>query len=203
MELLKYILLIIFSYLVGSINVAVLISSYILHKDVRTAGSGNAGATNVARVFGLKMGIITLLCDFLKTFLAMWAGSHFLGNNGMVFAAAACLIGHSWPVFFKFKGGKGVAVGGMIALILDWRLFLILIAIFAIVYILSKTISICSITVAIFFPIVQIILNEPSLIKICLGIFIAVLIVFQHRSNISRIFAGTEPKFKPKSNKNT
>lgn len=201
METLKYILLILISYGMGSINVAVLISTYILHRDVRNEGSGNAGATNVARVFGMKMGVITLLCDFLKTVLAMCIGHMLLGEDGLVIAAAACLVGHSWPVFFKFKGGKGVAVSGMIALMLDWRLFVILVAVFAITFLLTKTVSICSIVSAISFPIAQVILGETSLLKIFLGLFIFTLVTFQHRLNIARIVAGKEPKFKPKAGK--
>lgn len=201
METLKYILLILISYCIGSINVAVLISTYILHRDVRNEGSGNAGATNVARVFGMKMGVITLLCDFLKTVLAMCIGNMLLGDDGLVIAAAACLVGHSWPVFFKFKGGKGVAVSGMIALMLDWRLFVILVAVFAITFLLTKTVSICSIVSAISFPIAQVILGESSLLKIFLGLFIFTLVTFQHRLNIARIVAGKEPKFKPKAGK--
>lgn len=99
-------------YLIGSLSVSILISKYIFHQDVRTLGSGNAGAANAARTLGAGVGLLTLLGDFLKGVISMLLGSCLGGATGLAIAGAACMIGHCFPIYFGFKGGKAVAHGG-------------------------------------------------------------------------------------------
>lgn len=195
MEILKYLVVIVFSYLLGSVSVAVVITKGILKKDVRESGSGNAGATNVARIFGLGLGAVTLLGDLLKTAVSMLFGRFLLGDTGFILAAFACSVGHCWPVYFKFKGGKGVAVACAIAIMLDWRLFAILISVFIILFAVTRIVSISSIIAASGFPFVLLLLGERSPLVLALGVYIALLILFLHRENIKRLIQHTEPKF--------
>jgi len=197
MTVLKLLLVAVIAYLSGSVSTAVLISIWLYRRDVRKEGSGNAGATNVARTFGIKIGLITLVGDFLKTGLAAWFGNWLFGDFGLVIACGFCMIGHIWPVFFSFRGGKGVATAGMIALILDWRLFLILIGVFGIAFLFSRRVSVCSICCAIAFPITLAILGT-TLPRLILGIFIALIVIWRHNGNIKRLQNGTEPEFKAK-----
>ncbi|MBO4331366.1 MAG: glycerol-3-phosphate acyltransferase, partial [Oscillospiraceae bacterium] len=109
-------------YLIGSLSIAVIYTKIKYRRDVRTQGSGNAGATNVARVFGLGAGLLTFAGDGLKTAAAMLLGRFIAGEPGFIAAGAACLIGHAWPVFFGFKGGKGIACSTAVLLILfPWQ----------------------------------------------------------------------------------
>ncbi len=198
MEILRYVAAIVVPYLIGSISVAVLLTKYVLKKDVRKAGSGNAGATNVARVFGLNLGVVTLLGDILKTIIAMLFGKLVLGEVGLILAAAGCIVGHCWPIYFGFKGGKGVAVGAATALMLDWRFFLLLVLVFFTVAIITKIVSISSITAAVSYPIFMFLLGMRDPLEMALGIFIAAAVVFMHRGNIKRLLNRSEPKFKLK-----
>ncbi len=188
------VLCIILGYLLGSVSVSILVSKNLFHDDVRNHGSGNAGATNVARVFGLKAGFLTFLGDFLKSVLSMWLGKLLAGDTGLALAGAACLIGHCFPVFFRFRGGKAVSAGAAVGLMLDWRLFLISIAVFLIVAFLFKIASVASMSGAIA-QAAAAFLFTGSLPLILLAVFTAILVVFMHRSNIRRLIAGTEPQF--------
>ena len=110
-------------YLIGSLSVSILISKYIFHQDVRTLGSGNAGAANAARTLGAGVGLLTLLGDFLKGVISMLLGSCLGGATGLAIAGAACMIGHCFPIYFGFKGGKAVATAAAVALMIDWACF--------------------------------------------------------------------------------
>ena len=111
-------------YLLGSLSISILLSKNLLGRDVRRHGSGNAGATNMARVFGMHAGLLTLAGDMLKAAAAMLLGFWLLGDTGMALGGVACLLGHCFPVLHGFKGGKGVSSGAMVALMIDWRVFL-------------------------------------------------------------------------------
>ncbi len=195
----KIILTAIAGYLCGSFSTAVLLIKHTKGEDVRTKGSKNAGATNVARVYGMKMGLITLFGDMIKTAIPSILGHFLLGDLGVAIACAAVLIGHCWPVFFGFKGGKGVSAAACVALFIDWRLFLILLALFFITFAITKTVSVCSILAAIEYSIVFILLNGFTAPYVYLTLFITFLVPFMHRENIKRIFKGEEKKFKPNS----
>ena len=140
---------IIIGYLLGSISVSVLLSKFVFKGDVRNFGSGNAGATNMARVYGAKGGAIVLIGDFLKAIIActvslLIAPSKY-SEVCILAVGIACLIGHAFPVFFGFKGGKGVTVGAAVALMIDWKALLFIFIVFVIVFIFTHIVSISSI----------------------------------------------------------
>jgi glycerol-3-phosphate acyltransferase PlsY len=139
-------------YLLGSFNVGVLLSKYAYHDDVRNHGSGNAGATNMARTFGLKAGALTLGGDMLKGVTSMWLGLKLAGKPGLALAGASCVAGHCWPVYYGFKGGKGVAVGAAVALMIDPRVFLSAMGVFAAAAFGSKKVSVGSLSAAVTLP---------------------------------------------------
>lgn len=197
----KYALIAVIAYLLGSISVAVLLTREAMGSDVRKQGSGNAGATNVARVFGMKAGIATLLGDMVKAALSGLAGWLISGETGLAVACLACLVGHCWPVYFGFKGGKGVSVAGCIALLLDWRFFLALVAWFAIMAILSRRVSFASCTSAVVYPLLYWHFNRGMSVQLAVCIIIALIVLILHRGNISRLIHGTEPVFRAKSSK--
>ena len=191
-----YALSCVLGYLLGSISISILISRHVFHQDVRQSGSGNAGATNVARVFGLGAGVLTFLGDFAKTLLAAWLGSLLGGVSGSCLGAAFALIGHCFPVYYRFRGGKAVSAGAAAALVIDWRIFVLAVAVFALAALLSKTASVSSMSAAGMVA-VGTILFAPSTAQLLLGLFTCALVLFMHRSNIRRLIAGTEPKFHP------
>ena len=193
---LSYILSAVAGYLLGSISISILLSRHLFHQDIRGEGSGNAGATNVARVFGLRAGALTFLGDFLKTVLSLWLGNLLGGTVGMCIAVAAALIGHCFPVYYGFRGGKAVSAGAAAALAIDWRVFVIALAVFAVAALLSRTASVSSMSAALAVGISSIFL-APTAAQRILGIFTGVLVIVMHRSNIRRLLAGTEPKFHP------
>ena len=198
MEIWKIGLAAVAGYLLGSISVAIVACRRLYGADVREYGSGNAGATNVARVFGMKAGVLTFVGDLIKSAVALLLGTWLCGEAGRCAAACACLVGHCWPVFFGFRGGKGVTVSAAVALLLDPRLFLILVAVFFIAFFCPCTVSICSISAAIAYPLIMLLLHDTSRPMLITGIFVALLVIFLHRENIKRILHGTEPKFKAK-----
>ena len=182
-------------YLLGSVSVAVLLTKRLPKGDVRKQGSGNAGATNVARVYGVWVGLATLVGDGLKTALAMYLGSLLAGEPGMVIAAFGCLMGHCFPLYFGFKGGKAVCVSAAIGLFLDWRFFLILVAVFFLTFLLTRRVSVCSMTAAVAYPLGMLVLGCFPWYTLALGCFITVFVIFMHRENLKRLLKGTEPKF--------
>lgn len=191
---LAIILCVILSYLLGSVSTSILITRYILHRDLRKEGSGNAGAANAARTFGAGVGFATLLGDFLKGIISMYIGSLLLGELGVMVSAIACLIGHCFPVFFSFRGGKAVSTGAAVALMLDWRIFVIGILIFILAAALSRTASISSMCAAISISITALIFCSNIYFLIS-AFFTTALVLSMHYANISRIFKGCEPKF--------
>ena len=197
LKIILIILCAVIGYLIGSVSVAILLCRAVKHEDVRTKGSCNAGSTNVARVYGMKMGIITFIGDFLKMAVAVGIGYLLLGENGGAIASMGCLIGHCWPIFFGFRGGKGVAVSVVIAFFVDWRLALILIGIFIVAFLLTRRISVGSLAGALLFTPVLLLLGEKLIMNIVLGILVFVIIWFLHIPNIKRLINHTEGKFTP------
>lgn len=195
MQYLKWLVVVLGAYLIGSADSAVIITKYFLHKDVRQFGSGNAGTANVARVFGPGLGAVTLAGDVLKTIAAMWMGLALLSVNGMCAAAAACTLGHCFPVFFGFRGGKGVAVAAGIALMLDWRVAFILLAIYIVTAALGRIASMASLAATGMMPFVMLIWGGFPTVEIILAFFTALLVWTMHRQNIKRLLHGEEGKF--------
>lgn len=194
--MLKYAIIAVISYLLGSVSSAVLLTRDALGNDVRKHGSGNAGATNVARVFGLKPGLVTLAGDMLKAALSGLAGKLLGGETGLAVACLACLLGHCFPVFFGFKGGKGVSVAGCLALVLDWRFFIALACWFAIMAILSRRVSFASCVSALAYPLLYLRFNRGMSAQLVVCVIMALLVLIMHRENIVRLIRGTEPVFR-------
>lgn len=194
--MLRYLLIAAASYLLGSISSSVLISRYVFHADVRSEGSGNAGATNMARVFGMKSGFLVFLCDALKTIASLVIGWLLAADVGLAVAGCACNIGHCYPVFFRFRGGKGVSVAAMIACALDWRLAAGLLAVFLVLVLSTRYVSLGSCAVGLLMPFVCLLLHL-SAPRCVLGAVTGVLVLFQHRANIGRLLRGEESRFSP------
>lgn len=200
MDFILYALLALGSYLLGCISLSIMLSKKMYGADVRGMGSGNAGATNMARVFGLNAGIVTLIADAVKAALAMLVGRLLFGDLGICVAGIASLLGHCYPVFYGFKGGKGVSVGLAVAFAIDWKVGLFIVVCFAVVAVISKRVSPSSIAGAVGIVIASLIfkVSTPELI---LAVFGAILVIYRHKENIKRLIAGTEPVFKPGSRK--
>ena len=187
------------SYFLGCINGALLVSKYILRDDVRNHGSGNAGLTNFYRVFGGKLTVVVVLCDMLKAVLAVLFGSlllgHFLGWTvlGKYIAGLACMLGHMFPCMFQFKGGKVILSGGAIALMMDWRIALVVWGGFLILTALTRWVSLGSCWAGASFPFASWFVYHDVIILL-LAILIGGLILWKHRANIGRLLRGEESK---------
>lgn len=160
-------------------------------------GSGNAGATNMARVFGLKAGLATLLLDVLKTVIAMLLGGYFMGEAGKAVAGAFCIIGHCFPLYFGFRGGKGVSVGAALGLMTGLPALGIIMAVFFAGAVISRKVSLGSVLAAVSLPAASWLTGAGKEMLI-MNAFSAALVVFMHRGNIARLIKGTEPDFRPK-----
>ena len=200
-----YILVAVVAYLLGSISFSVIISKKMAGFDVREKGSGNAGTTNVLRSVGKKAAIITLTCDVLKgviaVLIAVLASKIFKDLNGgllVQIAGIEVILGHTFPVFFGFKGGKGIATALGVLLVTNWKIGLVCLIFALILMALSKMVSLGSIAAAILFPILVIILPNNAFIVegnyIAYSILMAVLVIYNHRSNLKRLINGTENK---------
>lgn len=187
-------LLVVFAYLLGSVPIGFLLGS-LSGLDIRRAGSGNIGATNVARVVGKRQGLVTLLGDaakgFIPAFLSLQLG-YTLPVTGLV--ALAAFVGHLYPVFLRFRGGKGVATAFGVFLGLAPMVALLLGAVFLIVALVSRLISLASLVAAGLAPVVFWLFSYPLLL-VGLSLFISLWIILRHRENIQRLLSGAEPKF--------
>ena len=183
-------------YLLGSLSFSIIISCLFLGRDIRKHGSGNAGATNMTRVFGWVAGVATLAFDVLKALAAMLIGRRLLGDAGVCLGGMAAMLGHCFPLFHHFKGGKGIATGAAIGFMIDWRVGVSIVAAFLIGALISKKVSIGSIAAAVtIIPATWIFAPRPSMIV--LSVFASVLAITRHHENIKRLRAGTEPDFRP------
>lgn len=210
-----YILMGIIAYLIGSINFSILISKKYAGFDVRQKGSGNAGTTNMLRTVGKGAAAITLILDILKgivsILLAILLGkicTNIVTNNVnaavlVQVAGIGAILGHTFPIYFGFKGGKGIATTLGILLISNWQIGLICLVFALIIMILTKTVSTGSIAAAILFPVLTLFLGKENYIVsgnyFIYSIIIALIVCFNHRENIKRIANGTENKISFKS----
>ena len=191
-------------YALGSISFSVIFSKKIAGFDLREKGSGNAGSTNALRTAGKKVAILTLICDILKgvvaIILAILIGNVFKYENTDVLvqlAAIAAIIGHTFPVFFGFKGGKGVATSLGVLLLVNWKIGLICLIFALILMAITKIVSVGSIAAAILFPVLVLFIGDSFIVEgnyFIFSIILALLVVFNHRSNIKKLANGTENK---------
>ena len=201
------------AYFCGCFNGAVIVSKYILRDDVRKHGSGNAGLTNFYRTFGGPLTLVVILTDVLKAVVAILLGSWFLGSLagangyaasvqistmwalfGKYWEALFCLLGHMFPCMFKFKGGKGILSGGTIAIMLDWRIAVVVWGGFLILAIVTKYVSLGAGWAGGSFPFISW-YCYPDPVIVALAFIIGGLVVWQHRGNIQRLIHGNENKF--------
>ena len=195
------------AYFCGCFNGAVIVSKYILHDDVRTHGSGNAGLTNFHRTFGGPLTLVVILCDVLKAVAAIWAGVLIArsGQDGFwqqeaivavyakYWAGLFCLLGHMFPCMFHFKGGKGILSGGTIAIMIDWRIALVVWGGFLVLVVLTRYVSLGSCFAGAAFPVCSLVLYRDGVITV-LALLIGGLILYMHRGNIHRLLTRTENK---------
>ena len=196
-----YIVISIIAYFIGSVSFSVIFSRKFAGFDVRDKGSGNAGTTNVLRTVGKKVAALTLLCDILKGVLAIgiaaiaskiWPDV----NNELLkyLAGFFAILGHTFPIFFEFRGGKGVATSLGVLITLNWKIGLICLVFGVILIAITKMVSVGSILSAILFPILIVFMGNSKFESIVISILITLLVLFNHRTNIQRIKNGTENK---------
>ena len=184
-------------YLLGSVNFALVISKTSFKDDIREHGSGNAGMTNMLRTYGKVAALATLLCDMFKGAVAVIFGNFLIGYFGAYMAGFFCIFGHIFPIFFKFKGGKGVATLAAIVLTLDLMqvtfCFLLLFSIFLILVIGTKYVSLGSVICCMIYPIIVARIGAIGF-QFIFSFLSGAIIVFMHRENIKRLLNHTENK---------
>lgn len=191
------------AYLLGSLSFSIIASDVLGEEDIRKKGSGNAGLTNAIRTGGTWVAILTLIGDSLKGVGAIFAAKWIMSSDptpdavkwGMYAAAVAVVFGHIYPIFFRFRGGKGVLTTGAVVAVLDWRAFLVLLGVFLIVFVISGIVSLSSIIAAVLIPGASIIINYDGFYySVIFMTIIAITIIAGHKANIDRIISGTEKK---------
>lgn len=201
MFVLELIIVAIIGYLLGSANTSIIVGRF-YGIDVRKHGSGNAGATNTLRTLGKKAAILVGLGDVLKGVISCLIGLYIvgevkgIGNLGLMLGGISAIVGHNWPVYFGFKGGKGIFTSFAVVLMMDWRIGLLLFGVFLIAVALTRYISLGSILASGLFPLVSAIpVFKKSYIFVAFALGVGLLAIVRHRSNIVRIVKGTESKF--------
>ncbi len=211
------------SYLIGGISFSIIATNIFCGKtDIRSLGSGNAGFTNVLRTSGKIPAIVTFAGDFLKGVFCVWLGKSIAAlqpeiaeNNNLLqyvayIAGFMCVLGHIYPCFFGFKGGKGILTGWSVTLLIDWRVFIIIICVFLVVLAFTRIVSLSSICAASSYPIVTFILTYIDYRKyggdihytaVCtvISLLTAAIVVIKHKSNISRLISGEEKQITAKN----
>ncbi|MBQ7290774.1 MAG: glycerol-3-phosphate 1-O-acyltransferase PlsY [Clostridia bacterium] len=202
-------------YLLGSLNFAVIVSRKRYHDDVRTHGSGNAGATNMLRTHGKSAALLTLLGDLLKAVVSVVFALFLMPGDGFAYIAGlCCMLGHAFPIYYNFKGGKGVVVAAGTMLVLNPAVFLICIIIWILIILCTKYVSLAAIVAAVLFPLLNFFLYVKDyfmtadyvvpysfLLKSIFSVIMGILIVWLHRENIVRLVKGTENKIGQRKNK--
>lgn len=199
-----YILMAIIAYAIGSINFSVIFSRKFAGFDVREKGSGNAGSTNMLRSVGKKAAIITLICDILKGIVAIGIAliigkmvADVQASLLVQIAGIAVVIGHTFPIFFEFRGGKGVATSLGVLIMSNWQIGLICLVFALILIALTQMVSVGSIAAAILYPVLTLFIPQNYIVPgnyLIYSIVLAVIIVFNHRENVKRLLSGTENK---------
>ncbi len=189
------------SYLLGCFNGSVMTSHFIIRDDVRQHGSGNAGLTNFYRTYGARYALCVIICDMGKTVLACLIGGYLMHwvvgdwTLGLLIAGIGCELGHMFPVFFGLRGGKGILSGGVLVLLLDWRVALIAWGLFAVLWLTTRYVSLGSIAATASMPVSVFLLMGHNWLYTVLSAAIAALVIWCHRGNIQRLLSGTEKKF--------
>lgn len=219
----------IIAYLIGSLNPAIIITRLKTGKDIRSMGSGNAGFTNVLRSVGTGPAVATIICDYIKGIVAVTIGwlifSQLTVTNdvtpleyvkyGRYLAGLCVIIGHAFPIYYGFRGGKGVVTANALMLVVDWRVFLMIIGTFLIIALITKLISLGSIACAALYPVYTLIItyfceylpylgteNELRfrfvIISTACSLAVGLMVIIMHRENLGRLFRGEEKTIKAK-----
>ena len=196
------------AYLISSVNTSIIVTAVVKHEDIRKMGSGNAGFTNVLRCVGKVPAIITFVGDFLKGVISVlipilmtigWDSpeQQMYRQLMMYIAGIFAVVGHMFPIYYKFKGGKGVVTTASVIIMTDWRVLVLELIVFAIFFVITKTISKCSLIFPTLAPISE---TTPEFIICCFALtfLIGIAIIIMHRENIKRILNGTEQKITSK-----
>lgn len=188
-------LLIFISYFIGNFSSSYILGKIFSKRDIRNFGSGNAGATNALRVFGVKIGLFAFLLDVLKGIIATAIGNHLMGYNGALIAGILVVVGHNWPVLLNFRGGKGIATSLGVMLYLNLPTAIVCIVIGVLVIAKTKYVSLGSIVATFLVPFIGCIINRPFNFKFFLTtLILGLMAIFRHRSNIKRLMNGEESK---------
>ena len=195
-------------YLIGSVNTSINVGKLLFRVDVREHGSGNAGATNALRTLGKGAAIAVVIGDFLKGILACLIGRWVFGELnpgdgvfiGEYMAGFFAVVGHNWPIYFGFKGGKGVMTSFAVAMMFSPLSALICLAVFIIIVAITRFVSLGSMVSAAIFPVLAIVFNEP-LYMVLTGVALVALIIWRHKANIERLVSGNETKLSLKKHK--
>ncbi len=220
--IIAFVFIAILSYLLGSLNFGVILSNKLKKDDVRNHGSGNAGTTNMLRSYGKGIALLTIIGDMLKVFVAIYISIAIFSyvpvtlneiDGGFLntidlnmflksFSGFFCVLGHIFPCYFKFKGGKGVATSGGMVFAIDWRVALILLAIFIVIVLLTKYVSLGSIIMAILYPVFIFAFHKSIILTLIAAVF-TIIVVTAHRENVVKLIKHKENKIDFKSkNKN-
>lgn len=193
------------SYLLGSVNCAIIVSRVIKKDDVRNHGSGNAGMTNILRTYGKRMAAATAAGDFLKAILAIifarWMFGRFCvsGVDAGYIAGIFVILGHVYPLYFRFRGGKGVMTTLGVMFLVNPIVFLIIVIVFVPLVFITKIVSLSSVLGAIVFPVltyaVAVWRGDPAVLNTAFALVYTVVVLVMHRENIKRLLSGTEHKF--------
>ena len=216
MIIIKLVIVAIISYLLGSCNFGIIISKSLKKEDIRESGSGNAGTTNMMRTYGKILGILTIIGDIVKVFVAIWLAFKIISveETKMIFdrisdnpqyvlksfAGLFAVAGHIFPCFFKFKGGNGVATSGGMVIMIDWRIALILFAIFVLTILITRYVSLGSIIMAVLYPVFMGLFHKDAGLVIISLVF-TLIVVTAHRENIKKLINHTENKIGSKNKK--
>lgn len=205
-----YIIMGVIAYLIGSINFSVILSKKMAGFDIREKGSGNAGSTNMLRSVGKKAAALTLVCDILKGIVSILIAM-ILGNIVknvdkellVQIAGIAVVVGHTFPIFFGFKGGKGVATSLGVLILNNWQIGLICLVFALVLMALTRMVSLGSCAAAVLFPVLTLFINDNYTVLsdgkngnvyFIYSVILAIIVLYNHRSNIKRILNGTENK---------
>ncbi len=181
-------------YLIGSINPAILISKLVYRDDIRRHGSGNAGTTNMLRTYGKKAAACTLVLDFSKAIVGTLLGLFILGELGQSLAGFFVGFGHMFPMYYRFRGGKGVACYAMVGLVIHPLIFVGLLTVFLIVAIGTRYVSLASVMAAFMFPFLTQAFAGDKMLAVAMAVLAAVFVVYMHRENLKRIWHNEESK---------
>ena len=197
--ILRCILIFAVAYLLGNLNGAIVVARLVAGEDVRTKGSGNAGLTNFTRNYGSKTAIFVILIDMGKAILACLLGGLLLKGygfyeEGVALGGLGVILGHNFPALLGFKGGKGILSGVTVALMMDWKLGLLVFSIFLIAYLLTHYVSLGSVLSSGSFGFFYAWVHPEKVFPIVVGFFLSGLIVWMHRANILRLIKGQERK---------